>query len=99
MRALGSGLITMLSIWILTGCPAKEAFLRPEKPPENLAGPPVTDSRYDKPPAYPADAMAKKTKGFDPNDPNAQQQPAMGMGQMGGMGQGGSGAGFGPGGR
>jgi hypothetical protein len=88
----------MLSIWVLTGCPGKENYLRPPKAPENLAGAPTNDSRYDKPVAYPADAMKMgKGKGFDPNDPNAQQQPAMGMG---GMGSGsGSGGGFVPGSR
>lgn len=95
MRALGSGLITLVSIMVLTGCPAKEPFLRPEKKAESLAGAP-DDSRYSKPPIFPAEAMkdlkAKQASDMDPSrqQPGGLSSPGMGT-SLGGPGGGGMG--------
>lgn len=83
MRGQRTMLVWLLFLLILAGCRSQEAFLRPPKPLEDMAGVPPNDPRYNKPPEYPADAMkAPNKKSLNAN--NNQGGPA-GAGGMSGM--------------
>jgi hypothetical protein len=92
MRApwVGFGCL-ILMVALLAGCKTPPPQLKPAAAPEVLAGPPIGDSRYDRP-DYPKEALTFSTS----NDPrkignnNGPMGPSFGgpngMGGMGGMG-------------
>jgi hypothetical protein len=82
MPGLRTTLVWLLFLLLLAGCQNQQHFLRPPKQPEEIAGVPPTDPRYNNPPQYPADAMRAPGKKAAINNANG---PGGGMGGMGGM--------------
>jgi len=89
-RRLGLGLMGMLLLSLLGCANNRDISLRPPKRPEELALPPVADSRFSSPPVYPEPLNQNN----DPTRPGSNGPsggpPNLGaMGGMGGMGMGG----------
>lgn len=84
MRGQRTMLVWLLMVLILAGCRTQEPFLRPPKAPEEIAGVPPNDPRYNNPPQYPSDAMQKsgKKQNNNNNGPGGPNGAGSGMGGM-----------------